>query len=95
MSKKPSPDAVPFAGRIALVHYSLTELYRRQRALAAIEQLLRVPVPDDDPADDGSMSRVYRNDLAELLGAVGQSLDDKTDFLIELSQANQQEVLQK
>ncbi|HRD34040.1 MAG TPA: hypothetical protein PLR02_07270 [Rhodocyclaceae bacterium] len=92
---KTSPQDVPFSARIVLTHYSLTQLRRTLGGLAAIEQLLRVPVPDDAGDDNGQLAHVYRDDLCELLGTVCQQLQDKTEFLIELAEANQQEVLQQ
>lgn len=71
--------------RLVITHYGLGELQRRVRALAAIEQLLRVPVPDDSEADNGSMSRVWRDDLGALLGLVCDGLEEKADFAKQLA----------
>lgn len=92
---QPSHQDVPLSARIVLTHYSLTQLRRTIGGLAAIEQLLRAPVPDESGVDHGALSHVYRDDLCELLATVCQQLQDKTEFLIELAEANQQEVLQQ
>jgi len=89
---QPNPQAVPFAGRIALVAYGLKELQRELAGLFAIEQMLRPAKPDEDA--DSSRLDLFRADLAELLATVNTALGEKTDFLIGLAEANQQEVMQ-
>ncbi len=85
-----SPTIVPFAARIALVNYGLKELRRKLAGLLAIEQMLR-PAQTDPDADVDRID-LFKADLAELLATVNEALSEKTEFLLELSEANQQEV---
>lgn len=86
---QPNPHAVPLAGRIALVNYGLQELRRQLAGLSAIEQMLR-----RDDAEEPSSRDLFCQDLSCLLATVNGAIEEKTDFLISLAEANQQEVMQ-
>lgn len=84
---QPQPSAPPRAldlrNASVIAWHSLREgeLRRATCALAAVEQLLRMPVPDDGEADSGNLRHVWRDDLAELLGLIGSTLQDKGEEL--------------
>ncbi len=90
----PTAPAQPLHGGISLVNhlaitcYGLGEVDQRLRALAAVQQLLRVPVPDCDEADNGSLRHVWRADLAALLDVVCDSLADKVAFAAKMAEAS-------
>lgn len=77
------PRALDLRNASVIAWHSLREgeLRRATCALAAVEQLLRVPVPDDSEADPGNLRHVWRDDLAELLGLIGSTLQDKGEDL--------------
>ena len=72
-------DPIPSSGHLAIAWHGAKQAQRAVRALAAVGQLLRVPVPDDSEADNGSLRHVSREDLCELLGVVCTALESKTD----------------
>lgn len=77
------PRALDLRNASVIAWHSLREgeLRRATSALVAVEQLLRVPVPDDSEADSGNLRHVWRDDLAELLGLIGSTLQDKGEEL--------------
>ena len=87
-SARPLHASIPLAANLAITCYSLDEVDQRLRALAAVQQLLRVPVPEDDEADSGCMRHVWRADLAALLGVVCESLADKVAFATKMAEVS-------
>jgi len=86
----PKFHIIPFTGRIALVCYELKGLRRQLAGLLAIEQMLRPPPTDPDA--DIELIDLFKADLAELLATLNEALSKTTEYLIELAEANQQEV---
>ncbi len=84
----PLHGGIPLTANLALTCYGLGEVEQRLRALAAVQQLLRVPVPECDDTDNGSMRHVWREDLAALLNVVCESLADKVEFTAKLAEAS-------
>lgn len=84
-----SPTLIPFPSRTAIVCHGLKELRQQLAGLLAIEQMLRPPKTDPDA--DVDRIDLFKADLAELLATVNDAISDKTEYLIELAEANQQE----
>jgi hypothetical protein len=69
--------SLDFSNTVALTWHGTDQLCRHAKALVAVEQLLRVPVPEDiTDGDNGNLRHVWRDDLAELLSLIAHTLQD-------------------